>query len=109
MQPESLALPCSAAKAAVTMKSWSKEPHSGDWVSKGVSVMAATAHLLESCSIPVTIQGGKWSIVQGLAMSEFAKEKLAETGKELCEERDEAMAVCKGMSFLDSLVFVSYM
>ena len=27
-------------------------------------------------------------------MSEFAKSKLAETGKELCEEREEAMAVC---------------
>ena len=32
---------------------------------------------------------------QGLAMSDFAKEKLAATGKELCEERDEAMEVCK--------------
>ena len=28
-------------------------------------------------------------------MSDFAKEKLAATGKELCEERDEAMEVCK--------------
>ena len=28
-------------------------------------------------------------------MSDFAKEKLAATGKELCEERDEAMGVCK--------------
>ena len=34
-------------------------------------------------------------LVQGLEMSDFAKTKLAETGKELCEERDEAMAVCK--------------
>ena len=31
---------------------------------------------------------------QGLAMSDFAKEKLAATGKELCEEREEALAVC---------------
>ena len=28
-------------------------------------------------------------------MSDFAKEKLAATGKELCEERDEAMEVCQ--------------
>ena len=27
-------------------------------------------------------------------MSEFAMGKLAETGKELCEEREEALAVC---------------
>jgi hypothetical protein len=27
-------------------------------------------------------------------MSDFAKTQLAETGKELCEERDEARAVC---------------
>merc|ERR1712179_29971 len=45
-------------------------------------------------SFPITIKDGKWSIVQGLLMSDFAKEKLALTGKELCEEREEAMAVC---------------
>jgi hypothetical protein len=27
-------------------------------------------------------------------MSEYATAKLAETGKELCEEREEALAVC---------------
>ena len=32
--------------------------------------------------------------LQGLSMSEFAMGKLAETGKELCEEREEAVAVC---------------
>ena len=32
--------------------------------------------------------------LQGLTMSEFAMGKLAETGKELCEEREEALAVC---------------
>ena len=39
--------------------------------------------------------GLRWSIVQGLAMSDFAKEKMEATGKELCEERDEALAVCR--------------
>ena len=33
-------------------------------------------------------------------MSDFAKGKLADTGKELCEERDEAMAVCKAWTGL---------
>ena len=46
-------------------------------------------------SFPITISGGKWSIKQGLSVSDFARGKLDATGKELCEERDEAMAVCQ--------------
>ena len=46
-------------------------------------------------SFPITIKDGKWSIVQGLQLSDFAKGKLTLTGKELCEEREEAMAVCQ--------------
>ena len=46
-------------------------------------------------SFPVTIADKKWSIVQGLALDDFAKGKLEATGKELCEERQEAMAVCQ--------------
>jgi len=46
-------------------------------------------------SFPVTIKDKKWEIVQGLEMSDFANGMLAITGKELCEERDEAMSVCK--------------
>ena len=46
-------------------------------------------------SFPVTVASGKWSIVQGLNISDFAKGKMEATGKELCEERDEAMAVCQ--------------
>merc|ERR1712098_498451 len=55
---------------------------------------AASDHMKSWFSFPITIENGKWSIVQGLVMSDFAKEKLAVTGKELCEEREEAMAVC---------------
>ena len=46
-------------------------------------------------SFPITIKDGKWSIVQGLSIDDFAKEKLAATGKELCDEREEAMSICK--------------
>ena len=45
-------------------------------------------------SFPITIANGKWSIVQGLEINSFAREKLDATGKELCDEREEAMAVC---------------
>jgi len=45
-------------------------------------------------SFPCTVQDGKWSIVQGLPISDFAKEKLELTGKELLEEKEEAVKVC---------------
>jgi len=46
-------------------------------------------------SFPVQIDNGKWSIVQGVPLNDYARGKLELTGKELCEERDEAMAVCQ--------------
>merc|ERR1711872_1023858 len=87
----------SAAKAASDhMKSWFGSTPADDWVSMGVfsdgSYGTAEGVMF---SFPVTVVNGKWSIVKGLAMSDFAKEKLAAAGKELCEERDEAMEVCK--------------
>jgi len=87
----------SAAKAASDhMKSWFSSTPADDWVSMGVfSDGSYGTPEGVMFSFPVNIKDGKWSIVQGLSMSDFAKEKLALTGKELCEERDEAMAVCK--------------
>merc|ERR1739844_734691 len=85
----------SAAKAASDhMKSiWSGTPQ-GEWVSMGVfsdgSYGTSEGVMF---SFPVTISDKKWTIVQGLNLDDFAKEKLAATGKELCEEREEAMAV----------------
>ena len=46
-------------------------------------------------SFPITIKDGKWTIVQGLSLDDFAREKIDITGKELCAERDEAMEVCQ--------------
>jgi len=86
----------SAAKAASDhMKSWFGSTPADDWVSMGVfSDGSYGTPEGVMFSFPVTITSGKWAIVQGLAMSDFAKGKLAATGSELCEERDEAMAVC---------------
>jgi len=87
----------SAAKAASDhMKSWFSSTPANDWVSMGVfSDGSYDTPVGVMFSFPVNIASGKWAIVQGLEMSELAKAKLAETGKELCEERDEAMEVCK--------------
>jgi len=87
----------SAAKAACDhMKSWFQGTPAGDWVSMGVfSDGSYNTPPGVMFSFPVTIADQKWSIVRGLNLSDFAKEKLALTGSELCEEKDEAMAVCK--------------
>jgi len=87
----------SAAKAASDhMKSWFSSTPADDWVSMGV-FSDGSYNTPEGVmfSFPINIKDGKWSIVQGLEMSDFAKEKLELTGKELCEERVEAMAVCQ--------------
>jgi len=41
-------------------------------------------------SFPVTCEGGKWSIVQGLEIDAKSAEKLKLTAAELIEERDLA-------------------
>lgn len=46
-------------------------------------------------SFPVTIKNKKWTIVQGLPVSDFAREKLTATGNELLEEKEEALSVCE--------------
>merc|ERR1712107_184481 len=87
----------SAAKAASDhMKSWFSSTPEDDWVSMGVfSDGSYETPVGVMFSFPITIKDGKWSIVQGLQLSDFAKGKLSLTGKELCEEREEAMAVCQ--------------
>jgi len=43
-------------------------------------------------SFPMEIQkGGKWHIVNGLAVNDFSKEKMAKTAKELLDERKMAL------------------
>jgi len=87
----------SAAKAACDhMKSWWQGTQPGDWVSMAVFSDGSynTPHGV-MFSFPVTCTGGKWTIVKDLSMSEYSKSKLAASGAELCEERDEALAVCR--------------
>merc|ERR1719471_2363613 len=75
----------SAAKAASDhMKSWFSSTPEDDWVSMGVfSDGSYETPVGVMFSFP--IKDGKWSIVQGLQLSDFAKGKLSLTGKELCE------------------------
>lgn len=42
-------------------------------------------------SFPVTCANGEWKIVDGLKLSDFSKEKISITGKELLDERQMAL------------------
>lgn len=85
----------SAAKAACDhMKSLFQGTAPGEYVSMGVmsdGSYGADAGIV--FSFPVTIKDKKWTIVQGLSMDDFSKEKLRVTAQELTGERSEAMAI----------------
>ncbi|RZF48208.1 hypothetical protein LSTR_LSTR006175 [Laodelphax striatellus] len=46
-------------------------------------------------SFPCTVKDRVWKIVPNLSIDDFAKSKLAVTGKELSEEKEEALSVCQ--------------
>ncbi|WP_410210485.1 malate dehydrogenase [Aquirhabdus sp.] len=80
----------SAANAAIDhMRTWALGTEEGDWVSMGV--YSDGSYGIEQgliYSFPVTTKDGDWSIVQGLPISDFSREKMTATEKELAEERD---------------------
>ena len=88
----------SAAKAACDhMRDWVQGTPADDFVSMGVfsdGSYGTPAGVMFSFPVRMRVPG-KWEIVQGLPLTEFAQQMLSTTGKELCEERDEAMEVCK--------------
>lgn len=86
----------SAAKAASDhMRDWFLG--TGDrWVSMGIVSDGSYGTPRDIVySFPVTVSNGKWQIVQGLTISDFAREKLDVTAKELVEEKQDALDVCK--------------
>lgn len=80
----------SAANAAIDhMRTWALGTDENDWVS--MSVLSDGSYGIAEgliYSFPVTCKDGDWSIVQGLEINEFSRQKMQETEKELCEERD---------------------
>jgi malate dehydrogenase len=80
----------SAAAAAIDhMHDWALGTADGDWVSMAVpsdgsyGIPAGVIY-----SYPVTCQGGDYTIVQGLPIDTFSRERLQLTHAELCEERE---------------------
>ena len=80
----------SAASAALDhIHDWLLGTPAGDWVSMGIPSDGSYG-IPEGViySYPVTCKGGEFSIVQGLDINEFSREKMTATHRELLEERD---------------------
>ena len=79
----------SAASAAIDhMRDWTLGTRGKDWVSMAVAADGSYG-IKEGVfySYPVTCKGGKYAIVKGLSIDEFARAKLDASDAELREER----------------------
>jgi malate dehydrogenase len=80
----------SAGNAAIFhMRDWALGSAENDWVSMGV--YSDGSYGIEKgliYSFPCVCKNGNWEIVQGLEISDFSRERMRATEKELCEERD---------------------
>ncbi len=80
----------SAASAAVDhMRSWALGSN-GQWVSMGIYSQGNSYGIDEDImySFPITCENGEWTIVDGLEVSDFSREMMQNTEKELVDERD---------------------
>ena len=71
------------------MRDWVKGTPKNDWISMGIPSDGSYG-IPEGViySYPVTCKDGEYSIVQGLSVNEFSREKMTATHRELLEERD---------------------
>ena len=70
------------------MQTWHHGTSAGDWVSMAIpSTGAYGSPAGVIFSYPVTVKDGKYSIVEGLALSDFDKQMIKVTGDELVEEK----------------------
>ena len=80
----------SAANAAIEhMRTWTFGTAEGDWVTMGVPADGSYG-IPEGTMFgyPCTCKDGKYTVVQGIELSEFSKGRIQATLKELQEERD---------------------
>ena len=79
----------SAASAAIDhIRDWALGSPGDDWVS--MAVPSDGSYGIEPgviYSFPCTCEAGEWKIVQGLEISDFSRERMEATDKELREER----------------------
>ena len=85
----------SAANALINhVQTWYNGTPEDDWVSMAIpSTGAYGSPEGVIFSYPVTIEDGKYSVVEGLELSDFDKKKIAVTSEELVHERETALAL----------------
>ncbi len=71
------------------LRDWVQGTPEGDWVSMGIASDGSYG-IAEGLiySFPVTVSGGAWTIVQGLDVDDYSREKMTATMRELEEERE---------------------
>ena len=90
IEARGLSSAASAAHAGLShVRDWVRGTAAGDWTSMAIPSDGSYG-IPEGLiySFPVTIENGAWSIVQGLDIDEFSREKMDATRAELEEERD---------------------
>ena len=90
IEARGLSSAASAANAAIGhVRDWVMGTRDGDWVSMGVPSDGSYG-IAEGViyGYPVTCRGGRYEIVKGLEVSDFARKRMDATLKELHEERD---------------------
>ncbi|HEX7403489.1 MAG TPA: malate dehydrogenase [Usitatibacter sp.] len=89
IEARGLSSAASAANAAIDhVRDWVNGTPAGDWVSMGIP-SDGSYDIPEGLMFgyPTTCSGGRYEIVKGLDLADFAKGKIAATHKELQEER----------------------
>ena len=85
----------SAANAAIDhVRDWVSGTPEGDWVSMGVP--SDGSYGVEEglvAGLPCVCSGGEWSIVEGLEVPEFSRQRIEASVAELAEERDAVGAL----------------
>ncbi len=80
----------SAASAAIDhLRDWARGTADGDWTSMAVPSDGSYG-IAEGVmySYPVTCKGGRYTVVQGLAVDDFSRGRMDATHQELLEERE---------------------
>jgi len=88
----------SAARAATLhMKSWMVGTKANEFVSMGVLSTGNSYGITDGLmySFPCKCSDGKWTIVDGLKIDDFSKDKMKATEAELKEERELALSLVK--------------
>ncbi len=90
IEARGLSSAASAANAAIDhLRNWALGTPEGDWVSMGIPADGSYG-IAEGVlyGYPVTCSGGRYQIVKGIEVSEFSRQRMDATLKELHEERD---------------------